>query len=90
MCIRDRSTPTLRVAVGEHVRLRITSRDVLHGFALDGYDILTTDIYPGRQFVVEFVADQQGTFVFRCLVWCDVDHPEMRGELIVEPRPARS
>lgn len=80
------SQPTVRVQMGERVRLRITSEDVLHGFALEGYDIVTTDVYPGRQFVAEFIAERPGTFVYRCIVWCDFDHPDMRGELIVEPR----
>jgi cytochrome c oxidase subunit 2 len=80
------SQSTVRVIEGERVRLRITSEDVLHGFALEGHDIVTTDIYAGKQFVAEFVAERPGTFVYRCLVWCDFDHPDMRGSLIVEPR----
>jgi len=74
----------VRVKQGEKVRLRLTSHDVKHGFALAGYGISTTDVYPGRYIIVEFVADKPGAFPFVCVVQCAGNHANMRGELVVE------
>jgi cytochrome c oxidase subunit 2 len=78
------SPDTIRVQQGDKVRLHLTSHDVVHGFSLPDYGIDVDVIYPGKVTEVEFVADEAGTFQFECTVWCNVDHPTMRGELVVE------
>lgn len=78
------SPDTIRVQQGEKVRLHLTSHDVVHGFSLPGYDIDVDVVYPGKVTDVEFVADKAGTFPFQCTVWCHVNHPTMRGQLVVE------
>ena len=75
----------LRVHKGEHVRIRVTSGDVIHGFRLEGYDIETDRVYPGKFQEFEFVADEVGVFPFQCIVICSLDHGQMQGRLIVEP-----
>ena len=38
----------------------------------------------GEEVVIEFTADQAGTFPFQCSVFCGLGHKKMKGELIVE------
>ncbi len=75
---------TLHVNRGDTVVLTLQSVDVVHGFYLDGYN-LQTEVEPGRDTTVRFVADQPGKFRFRCSVSCGSLHPFMIGELVVEP-----
>lgn len=78
------SRDVIRIKQGEKVRVRLTSNDVVHGFALKGYGLAVDGVYPGKVKVVEFVADRQGSFRFACTVICHVNHADMEGDLIVE------
>lgn len=73
----------IRVNVGERVRLRISSPDVVHGFAIPALNINVDEILPGHVQEVEFVATRAGRFPFACTRWCSVDHWRMRGVLFV-------
>ena len=76
--------PVLRVSKGERVILRLSSSDVIHGFSLKDYGIFIMDgIMPGKVAVVEFVADETGTFTFTCNSICGDKHEEMKGLLVV-------
>lgn len=91
---------TIRVRRGDLVTLRFASLDVVHGFALEGYDV-DVAIHPLSNEValrnakagapgtwvrdVSFVADRPGKYRYRCSVTCGAMHPFMVGELIVEP-----
>lgn len=74
---------TLRVNVGERVRLRISSPDVVHGFEIPELDVRVGEILPGHVQEVEFVAARAGRFAFACTRWCSVDHWRMRGVILV-------
>ncbi len=77
---------TIRVNLGERVRLRITSNDVVHGFAVPALGINVDEILPGHVQEVEFTASQVGRFPFACTRWCSVDHWRMRGVIeVVDP-----
>lgn len=78
-------TDVIRVTEGETVRLRLTSADVVHGFALKAYGIELDEVYPGKVKVIDFVADKPGTFLFNCTIVCNAGHRHMEGEIIVEP-----
>lgn len=80
------SPDTLRVNVGERVRLRITSPDVVHGLASPALGIQIAEILPGHVAEVEFVASRAGRFPFACTRWCSVDHWRMRGVIeVIDP-----
>ncbi len=90
-------TKELVVQQGTLVRLLIWKGEVVHGFAIEGYNLTVvftngsrrpnvTDVvvYPGEPVLVEFLVDKPGTFWIRCTVQC---HPVMhwyhRSKLIV-------
>lgn len=75
----------IRVTQGDTVRLRLTSADVVHGFALKAYGIELDKVYPGKVTTIEFVAQKPGTFLFTCTIVCSARHRGMEGELTVEP-----
>jgi heme/copper-type cytochrome/quinol oxidase subunit 2 len=91
----------IRVRKGEHVELRVHSEDATHGVKLDVYPEGTTDkSVPGLMFdrpdengkvkkgvdqVVDFVAEEPGTYDFKCARFCGFGHDKMKGKLIVDP-----
>jgi heme/copper-type cytochrome/quinol oxidase subunit 2 len=76
-------TPSiLRVNPGDRVTIELTSQDVVHGLAVDGYG-LEVQADPGQTARLTFTADQAGTFRLRCSVTCGPMHPFMIGKLQV-------
>jgi heme/copper-type cytochrome/quinol oxidase subunit 2 len=80
------SPATIRVNRGDRVTLEIEATDVVHGIAIDGYD-LRVDAEPGQTARLTFVADRSGVFRFRCPVTCGALHPFMIGKLYVGSNP---
>ena len=78
------SPPRVSVQAGDRVTFRIRSRDVTHGFAVEGTGIETT-VLPGREARVTVPAGRPGKLRYRCSVICGPLHPFMVGELVVEP-----
>jgi cytochrome c oxidase subunit 2 len=78
-----RFTPnTMRVDVGDRVRLNLDSVDVTHGFYIDGYGLKT--LVPEKENkTIEFVANRSGAYRIRCASTCGPFHPFMIGRLIV-------
>lgn len=78
------SPAELKVNPGDLVTIELTSSDVVHGLYLDGYDLqISAD--PGQTSELTFIADQAGSFRFRCSVTCGDLHPFMIGKLHVGP-----
>lgn len=76
----------IRVNVGERVRLRISSPDVVHGLDIPGLGVQIDEILPGHVREVEFTAAQAGRYPFACTRWCSVDHWRMRGVIeVIDP-----
>jgi len=73
---------TITVNQGDTVRLFIRSIDVTHGFGLPEFGV-SARLSPGRETIVDFVADKRGTYSFLCTVSCGAGHSNMRGTLIV-------
>jgi heme/copper-type cytochrome/quinol oxidase subunit 2 len=80
-------TPAIiRVNRGDRVTLEIEATDVVHGIAIDGYD-LRVDAEPGQIVRLTFIADRSGVFRFRCPVTCGALHPFMIGKMYVGTNP---
>lgn len=76
------SPSELIVNTGDKVTIQLVSTDVVHGLYMDGYDI-SIEADPGQTATLTFVADEPGSFRFRCNVTCGAMHPFMIGKLTV-------
>ena len=74
---------TITVNKGDKVKIKITSTDVNHGFAIPEYGI-SQKVDVGKTETIEFIADKSGEFTFFCNVFCGSGHKEMKGTLIVK------
>lgn len=79
----DFNPSAITVNKGDRVRFKITSIDINHGFAIDEFNI-NERLKPGKEVVIEFIADKVGEFRFYCSVFCGSGHREMDGTLIVK------
>lgn len=85
---------------GDKVTIKLISKDVTHGFYLEGHDIdaKIRAQYPHfwlrhpsksneyeKVDEINFIAKKSGKFHYRCSITCGTFHPFMQGELIVEP-----
>jgi mono/diheme cytochrome c family protein/plastocyanin len=83
----------ITVAAGETLRLRLTSDDVVHGFAVGQSDRPAVDVMPGKVTETEVTFDRPGRYTFYCTRWCGLNHWRMRGAIEVvgqaaeEPAP---
>jgi mono/diheme cytochrome c family protein/plastocyanin len=87
------SPDTLKAKVGEPLRLRFTSDDVMHGFAVGQMDMQSVNIEPGKVTDVTLTFDKPGVYTFFCTRWCGLNHWRMRGTIEVGgsnsgPKPA--
>ncbi len=73
----------LRASVGQPIHLRLTSDDVVHGFAVGQMSNPNVEILPGKVTDVTLQFDRPGTYVFYCTRWCGIDHWRMRGTIEV-------
>ena len=95
------SPSPVHVKKGAKVQLKITALDREHGFKINLYpDRADTKAPPGLAFtspqgcwklkkgevtVIEFVAQQAGSYPFKCCKFCGFGHLGMKGQLIVDP-----
>jgi len=88
MAVRSFFAPdVIRVNRGDKVIVHVTNieqtRDELHGFAINDYDInLVVD--PGETKTVTFTADKPGVYAFYCTNFCSALHQEMQGYILVK------
>ena len=67
------------------VKLTIESADNAYSFTIDEYR-LSRRVPAGGKTVIEFRADQAGTFDFYSNMTSDTRHASMRGQLVVRRR----
>jgi len=77
----------IRVALGQHVTLLLTSVDFPHGFALPDFGV-RRDLVPGKAVELSFVADKAGRFHMLCDNFCGEEHDRMSGWLVVDAAAA--
>ena len=73
----------LRAVTGEPLKLRLTSNDVIHGFAVGQLDFPAVDLHPGEVVEVSLTFERPGKYTFYCTRWCGADHWRMRGTIEV-------
>ena len=79
------SPDRLEVMQDDLVKLTVESADVAYSFTIDEYR-LSRRIPAGGKTVIEFRADQVGTFDFYSNMTSDARHSKMRGQLSVRRR----
>jgi nitrous-oxide reductase len=88
MAVRSYFAPdVIRVNKGDDVTIHVTNieqtRDELHGFAINDYNInLVVD--PGETKTVSFKATKGGVWAYYCTNFCSALHQEMQGYLLVK------
>ncbi len=77
-------TPSdLTAQVGQPLHLRLTSDDVVHGFAVGQSAAPAVDVLPGLWTTTTLTFDQPGKYTFYCTRWCGPNHWRMRGTIEV-------
>jgi len=59
---------TITVKKGDTVKVTFKNQDGFHDFVIDEFNVATKQIQGGQEEVVEFVADQAGSFEYYCSV----------------------
>ncbi len=72
------------VSKGNKVRVHLWSDDVAHGFSVPDLNIISGEVPPGKEVIVEFMADKSGEYMIKCSVYCGNGHKDMKGTLIIE------
>lgn len=73
----------IKVRTGDTVTLTVSSEEVAHGFFLPTFGV-NLKTAPGESATTTFVADKEGSYPFRCNVYCGEGHASMEGLFIVE------
>ena len=79
-----RSANEIHIPVGERVRVRLNSRDVIHSFWVPGLQG-KMDLIPGRETVTWLEADSAGVFRGECAEYCGLQHTRMAFVVIAHP-----
>lgn len=78
----------IQAEAGKPLHLKITSDDVVHGFAVGQMDMPSADILPGKVTDITLNFDKPGMYTFYCSRWCGLNHWRMRGTIEVSGSPS--
>jgi cytochrome c oxidase subunit 2 len=73
----------IQAAVGEPVRLLVTSADGVHGMEIKAVKVRKEIPRGGKIVTIDFTPKEAGRFPILCSEYCGDDHDNMRGTLIV-------
>ena len=79
-----RSANEIHVPVGERVRVRLRSEDVIHSFWVPGLQG-KMDLIPGRETTTWIQADTAGVFRGECAEYCGLQHTRMAFVVFAHP-----
>ncbi|MFO0966199.1 MAG: cytochrome c oxidase subunit II [Gemmataceae bacterium] len=81
----QRENNELHVPAGRPVKLIMTSKDVIHDFAIPSFRV-KNDVFPGTYTHLWFEATRPGDFRIFCAEYCGTDHSRMVGWVrVLEP-----
>ena len=78
----------IQAEVGQPLDLKLTSDDVVHGFAVGQMDMQSVDVLPGKITDLTLTFDKPGIYTFLCTRWCGLNHWRMRGTIEVSGSPS--
>ena len=76
----------IHIPVGETVRLRLTTDDVIHSFWVPQLQA-KTDMINGHVNYMSLDADEPGRYRGQCAEFCGLEHAKMLFYVVAEPRP---
>jgi len=82
------SPDVIKANVNEPLDLKLTSDDVVHGFAVGQMDMQSVDVLPGKVTNVTLTFEKPGIYTFFCTRWCGLNHWRMRGTIEVSGSPS--
>jgi cytochrome c oxidase, subunit II len=77
-------SPELVVPLKKAVRLDMTSKDVIHGMFIPAFR-LKEDVIPGKQTLIWFIPELEGSYEIFCSAYCGIDHSTMQSAVKVIP-----
>jgi cytochrome c oxidase subunit 2 len=72
----------LHLAVGQPVRLVLSTEDAIHSFFVPAFRI-KQDAVPGRYTSIRFTPTREGVYRLHCAEYCGTDHARMGGRVVV-------
>ena len=78
--------PRIEVLQDDLVKIEMRTEDIAHSLTIDAYRIAKR-VSPGHPITFEFRADRPGTFPYYCNLQIEDGCRQMRGTLVVKPRP---
>ncbi len=78
----NREINDLHVPVGQPIRLKLTSEDVIHSFYIPAFRV-KQDAVPGRYTSLWFKATKPGVYHLFCAEYCGTEHSRMIGSVTV-------
>jgi cytochrome c oxidase subunit II len=78
------SPAEVTVTKGQVVKIEVTALDRTHGIEIRDFNI-DAKLKKDEPVTIEFAADREGEFAFKCSDFCGLGHGKMKGKLIVRP-----